>query len=56
MVSNTSIDREFLEVNGARLYCEIAGSGPAVVLIHGGFVDMRVRGTTSFCRWRSSSR
>jgi 3-oxoadipate enol-lactonase len=41
MVSNTSIDRKFLEVNGARLYCEIAGSGPAVVLIHGGFVDTR---------------
>lgn len=29
------------EVNGTKLYYEVAGAGPAVVLIHGGAVDSR---------------
>lgn len=32
----------FAEVNGARLWYEATGSGPAVVLIHGGLVDSRL--------------
>jgi 3-oxoadipate enol-lactonase len=32
----------FAEVNGARLYYEAMGKGPAVVLIHGGLVDSRL--------------
>src|SRR4029434_9049353 len=30
------------EVNGAKLYYETAGKGPAVVLVHGGLVDSRL--------------
>jgi 3-oxoadipate enol-lactonase len=32
----------FAEVNGARLYYEAMGKGPAVVLVHGGLVDSRM--------------
>ncbi|HWS89356.1 MAG TPA: alpha/beta fold hydrolase [Pyrinomonadaceae bacterium] len=32
----------FAEVNGARLYYESLGGGPAVVLVHGGLVDSRL--------------
>jgi 3-oxoadipate enol-lactonase len=32
----------FAEVNGARLYYEAMGEGPAVVLVHGGLVDSRL--------------
>jgi len=32
----------FAEVNGARLWYEAAGKGPAVVLVHGGLVDSRL--------------
>src|SRR3954470_6711245 len=32
----------FAEVNGTKLYYEAAGSGPAVVLVHGGLVDSRL--------------
>ncbi|HET9440268.1 MAG TPA: alpha/beta hydrolase [Longimicrobiales bacterium] len=32
----------FLPVNGGRIYYEVAGSGPAVVLLHGGFGDRRM--------------
>ena len=32
----------FAEVNGTKLYYEARGSGPAVVLIHGGLVDSRL--------------
>lgn len=32
----------FTEVNGARLYYEAMGKGPAVVLVHGGLVDSRL--------------
>lgn len=32
----------FAEVNGARLYFEEAGRGPAVVLLHGGLADSRL--------------
>lgn len=34
-------ERGIAEVNGTKLYYEIAGSGPVVVLIHGGTVDSR---------------
>ena len=39
-----SVKREsgFAEVNGARLFYEAMGSGPAVVLIHGGLIDSRL--------------
>src|SRR4030095_5791609 len=30
------------EVNGTRLYYEMEGKGPAVVLVHGGLVDSRL--------------
>lgn len=33
--------RGIAEVNGTKLYYEVAGSGPVVVLIHGGAVDSR---------------
>ncbi len=32
----------FADVNGTRLYYEVAGSGEPVVLIHGGFMDSRM--------------
>src|SRR5690349_8520144 len=32
----------FAEVNGTRLFYEARGSGPAVVLVHGGLVDSRL--------------
>ena len=32
----------FAEVNGARLYYEAMGKGPAVVFVHGGLVDSRM--------------
>ena len=32
----------FAEINGARVYYEASGKGPAVVLIHGGLVDSRL--------------
>jgi pimeloyl-ACP methyl ester carboxylesterase len=32
----------FAEVNGTRLYYEVVGRGPAVVLVHGGLVDSRM--------------
>ncbi|MFL6255453.1 MAG: alpha/beta fold hydrolase [Pyrinomonadaceae bacterium] len=34
----------FAEVNGTKLYYEALGKGPAVVLVHGGLVDMRLWG------------
>ena len=38
---HTSV-QNFAEVNGTRLSYEIAGQGPAVILIHGGLVDSRL--------------
>ncbi len=35
-------ERGFAEVNGARLYYEVAGSGPPLVLLHGSFLDTRM--------------
>src|SRR5690606_11396205 len=35
-------ERGYAEVNGARLYYEVAGSGPALVLIHAGIADCRM--------------
>ncbi len=32
----------FLEVNGARLYYELAGAGPSVALLHSGIADSRM--------------
>jgi pimeloyl-ACP methyl ester carboxylesterase len=32
----------YAEVNGTKLYYEVSGQGPAVVLIHGGLVDSRL--------------
>ncbi|HEV7890326.1 MAG TPA: alpha/beta fold hydrolase [Pyrinomonadaceae bacterium] len=44
VVGAKSVKREsgFAEVNGARLYYEAMGEGPAVVLVHGGLVDSRL--------------
>jgi pimeloyl-ACP methyl ester carboxylesterase len=36
-----AIDRGVAEISGARLYYELAGSGDPVVLIHGGWGDIR---------------
>ena len=36
-----SVERGFADVPGGRLYYEIAGSGDPVVLIHGGWGDIR---------------
>src|SRR4029077_16656548 len=32
----------YAEVDGGRLYYETSGSGPAIVLIHAGFLDLRM--------------
>ncbi len=37
-----NIERDFADVNGTRLYYEIAGSGEAVVLVHGFTLDTRM--------------
>jgi pimeloyl-ACP methyl ester carboxylesterase len=39
---STRHESGFAEVNGARLYYESMGEGPAVVLLHGGLVDSRL--------------
>lgn len=38
------LERELVEVDGGRLYCEAAGSGPPVVLIHGFALSTRMWG------------
>ena len=38
----TSITTDYADVNGTRLYYEVAGKGDPVVLIHGGFMDNRM--------------
>jgi pimeloyl-ACP methyl ester carboxylesterase len=38
----TEIHRGFAEVNGTRLYYEVAGSGPALALVHGFSLDTRM--------------
>lgn len=42
MANDTSAQRGFAEVNGARLYYEVAGSGRALVLVHAGICDERM--------------
>ena len=32
----------FAEANGARLYYEVAGAGPPLVLVHAGIADRRM--------------
>jgi pimeloyl-ACP methyl ester carboxylesterase len=39
---NQSRSSGYAEVNGTKLYYEVQGKGPAVVLIHGGLVDRRL--------------
>ncbi len=39
--AQTGTQTGLAEVNGTRLYYEMAGSGPALILIHGGAVDSR---------------
>ena len=36
-----NVERGFADVNGARLYFELAGRGDPIVLIHGNFGDCR---------------
>ena len=38
----SSVDSDNAEVNGTRLYYEIFGFGEPIVLIHGGYCDLRV--------------
>lgn len=45
MYVDVKIKHEFVDVNGTRLYCEIAASGPTVVLIHGFTLDRRIMST-----------
>src|SRR5210317_848418 len=40
-VSGPKIETGFAEVNGTRLYYELAGTGDPIVLIHGNFGDRR---------------
>jgi pimeloyl-ACP methyl ester carboxylesterase len=40
--ADASAQSGFAEVNGTRLYYEVVGRGPAVVLVHGGLVDSRM--------------
>jgi 3-oxoadipate enol-lactonase len=42
MSNNLPAKRGFAEVNGARLYYEVAGSGHPVVLVHAGIADHRM--------------
>lgn len=42
MPSETASQRGFVEVNGARLYYEVAGAGPVVALSHAGIADQRM--------------
>src|ERR1700746_1151648 len=37
-----SLNIGFAEVDGGKLYYETAGGGPALVLIHAGFLDSRM--------------
>lgn len=39
---NMTVETGFAEVNGTRLYYELSGSGPTVVLIHGFSIDTRM--------------
>src|SRR5713101_4337147 len=36
------LESGFVQVEGGRLYYEVNGSGPALVLIHAGFLDSRM--------------
>jgi 3-oxoadipate enol-lactonase len=36
------VETGYAEVDGGRLYYETSGSGPAIVLIHAGFLDLRM--------------
>ena len=40
--ANAQTGTGFAEVNGGKLYYEVAGSGHALVLIHGGQMDRRM--------------
>lgn len=44
LISNSSMhtSQHIFDVNGTRLYCEVAGSGPVVVLLHGFTLDTRM--------------
>ena len=42
MNSSSSLQKEFLEINGAQIYYEMMGTGHPVVLIHAGIADHRM--------------
>ena len=42
LVFAQTVETGTVEVKGGRLYYEVAGSGPVVVLVHGGFGDRRM--------------
>ena len=41
IIANEKIDSGYAEVNGTKLYYELAGSGETIILIHGSFGDRR---------------
>src|SRR5262245_7615878 len=42
LASNTPAQRKMAELNGTKLSYEVRGSGPVIVLIHGGLADNRL--------------
>src|SRR5260370_42170179 len=44
MMETRDLQTGFADVNGTRLYYEVAGTGHPLLLIHGGLVDRRLLG------------
>src|SRR5512138_1268116 len=42
MVEQSAVQTGFADINGGKLYYEIAGNGPALVLAHAGITDRRM--------------
>ena len=42
MTETNQLQTGFADVNGTRLYYEVAGAGHPLALIHGGLVDRRL--------------
>ena len=42
MFENNRVQTGFAEINGGKLYYEVAGDGPALVLAHAGIADRRM--------------
>src|SRR5229473_3118221 len=48
MTETRDLQTGFADVNGTRLYYEVAGTGHPLLLIHGGLVDRRLWGLSGF--------